>query len=436
MHEHNHTDTHALEAGGQSAGDELRAEPLSPGYSYFSNALKVSFTLLKVIMIILVVVFVVSGFRKVEHDEQALVLRFGKIRGLGENRILGPGLKMLWPYPVHEIIKIPVQRKINVPLSLFWYYQRPGEEMGEAVDEKTYVPDTLNPLTEGYCLVRGEKQGPLIEATEGSDYNILHSKWVLTYQIINPESFYKNCFVDDSRLQAGQNYGDVIEQNITPFLEDLLADAVVRTMVNYTIEEAMYERSASVTDHVKRLLQEKLDKLNSGIRVIDVQRNRIAVPRQVAFAFQAAHSAVQAREKAISEAKLYSEKTLSETAGPVATELLKVLHDKDANTSRTEQLWLHLAGKAQEQIADARAYRTRVVETARANADYLRQILPEYRKHPKLVIQRIYKDAMEQIIENADEKIIMQPAQTHGGTEIRVQLNRDPTLKSKESEKP
>jgi modulator of FtsH protease HflK len=95
-----------------------------------------------------------------------------------------------------------------------------------------------------------------------------------------------------------------------------------------------------------------------------------------------------------------------------------------------------LAGKAQEQIADARAYRTRVVETARANADYLRQILPEYRKHPKLVIQRIYKDAMEQIIENADEKIIMQPAQTHGGTEIRVQLNRDPTLKSKESEKP
>jgi regulator of protease activity HflC (stomatin/prohibitin superfamily) len=150
------------------------------------------------------------------------------------------------------------------------------------------------------------------------------------------------------------------------------------------------------------------------------------------MAFQAAHSAVQAREKAISEAKLYSEKTLSETAGPVATELLKVLHDKGTDTS----LWLHLAGKAQEQIADARAYRTKVVETARANADYLRQILPEYRKHPKLVIQRIYKDAMEQIIENADEKIIMQPAQTHGGTEIRIQLNRDPTLKSKESEKP
>lgn len=432
MHEHNHPHTHDSEPDENSAGQEFKAEPLSPGYTYFSNALKVSFTLLKVIIIILIGVFIVSGFRKVEHDEQALVLRFGKIRGLGDNRILGPGLKVLWPYPVHEIIKIPVQRKINVPLNLFWYYQKPGDEMDE---KPTYMEQTLNPLTDGYCLVRGEKQGTLIETTEGSDYNILHSKWVLTYQIVNPESFYKNCFVDESGLQAGQNYGDVIEQNITPFLEDLLSDAVVRTMVNYTIEEAMYERSSSVTERVKELLQEKLDQLGSGIRVIEVQRSRIAVPRQVSQAFQAAHSAVQAREKTISEAKLYYEKTLSETAGSVAVELLKTLHDKNADAAQTEQLWLHLAGKAQEQIADARAYKTKVVEAARANADYLLQILPEYRKHPKLVVQRIYKDAMEQIIQNADEKIIMQPAQTRGGTEIRVQLNRDPTLKTKEAEK-
>jgi membrane protease subunit HflK len=432
MHEHNHNHPHTHE--NEPAGEEFQAEPLSPGYAYFSNALKVSFTLLKVIMIILIGVFVISGFRKVEHDEQALVLRFGKIRGLGENRLLGPGLKMLWPYPVHEIIRIPVTKKINLPLNLFWYYQKPGDEMDEKPDN-AYAGPTLNPLTDGYCLVRGEKQGPLIEATEGSDYNILHSKWVLTYQIVNPESFYKNCFVDDSSLQAGQNYSDVIEQSITPFLENLLADAVVRTMVNYTIEEAMYERSGSVTEHVRQLLQEKLDKLSSGIRVIDVQRNRIAVPRQVAQSFQAAHSAVQAREKAISEAKSYYEKTLSETAGPAAVELLKTLHDKDADPNQAEHLWLRLAGRAQEQIADARAYKTKVVETARANADYLRQILPEYQKHPKLVIQRIYKDAMEQIIEKADEKIIMQPSQTRGGTEIRVQLNRDPALKSKEAEK-
>jgi membrane protease subunit HflK len=409
----------------------VSGEQLGPGYGYLANALKVSFALLKIIMVVLVVLFIVSGFRKVNNDEQALVLRFGKIRGLGEDRVLGPGLKLLWPYPVHEIIKLPVQKKINVSLNLFWYYQKPGEEMGEPVNEQIYVSPTLNPLIDGYCLVRGEKQGPLVGATEGSDYNILHSKWVLTYQITDPESFYKNCFVDESRLQAGQNYSDVIERGITPLLENLLADAVVRTMVNYTIEEAMYERASGVTDHVKRLLQDKLNKIDSGIRVIDVQRNRIAVPRQVERAFQAAHSAVQAREKAISEAKLYAEKTLSETAGPAAYDLLRILHDKDVNDRQQEQIWERLAGKAQEQIADARAYRTKVVENARANADYLTRILPEYRKRPELVIQRIYTDAIEQILNNADEKIFMQPAQTKGPTEIRVQLNRDPAIKSK-----
>jgi membrane protease subunit HflK len=414
---------------------DVAGRELGPGYSYLSSALKVSFILLKIIMVVLIVLFLASGFRTVGPDEQALVLRFGKIRGLGEDRLLGPGLKLLWPYPIHEIIKLPVQKKINVPLNLFWYYQKPGDEMGEAVNEKTYVPPTLNPLTDGYCLVRGEKQGPNVAVSEGSDYNILHSKWVLAYQITDPESFFKNCFVDAGRLQAGQNYGDIIEQSVSPLLENLLADAVVRTMVNYSIEEAMYERASGVTEHVRRLLQDKLNKIDSGVKVVAVQRNRIAVPRQVEAAFEAAHSAVQAKEKAISEAKLYSEKTLSEAAGPVAPELLKAIRDKNANEQQKELLWSQLAGKSQEQIANARAYRTQVVENARANADYLSRILPEYRKHPRLVVQRIYKDAIEQIFENADEKIVVQPGRS-AATELRVLVNRDPAIKSNsESEK-
>ena len=425
MPEEKHTDSH------DSPQDFISDRQLSPGYTYLSGALKVSFVLLKIMMVVLIVIFLASGFRQVGHDEQALVLRFGKIRGVGEDRLLGPGLKPLLPYPFHEIIRMPVQRKINVSLNLFWYYQKPGEEMGEAANERPYVPPTLNPLTDGYCIVRGEKQSPGIAVSEGSDYNILHSKWVLTYQIADPESFYKNCFVNDNRLQTGQNYADVIEESVAPLLENLLADAVVRTMVNYNVEEIMYERSSGVTEHVKRLLQEKLDKIASGVTVVAVQRNRISVPRQVERAFEAAHTAVQTKEKTISEAKLYSEKTLSETAGPVAGELLKALRNKDVNERQIEPLWEQLAGKAQEEIADAKAYRTKVVETARANANYLSQILPEYRKRPKLVVQRIYNDAVQRIFENADEKIIIQPAKTRAGTEVRVQVNRDPTLKPK-----
>ena len=151
MHQHNHEENHDHT---QDAADGQ----LGPGYSYLSNALKVSFILLKIIMVVLIGLFIASGFRTIGHDEQALVLRFGKIRGIGEERLLGPGLKWVMPYPVDEIIRIPTQRKINVPLNLFWYYQKPGEEMGETAKEKSPPTPTLNPLTDGYCLVRGEKQ--------------------------------------------------------------------------------------------------------------------------------------------------------------------------------------------------------------------------------------------------------------------------------------
>ena len=94
-------------------------------------------------------------------------------------------------------------------------------------------------------------------------------------------------------------------------------------------------------------------------------------------------------------------------------------------------LWSQLAGAAQIKIAEARAYRTEVVETAKADADYLQRLLPEYRKRPKLVIQEIYQDAIEYVLNNTDEKIIIQPTEGGKDTEIRILLSRDRTLKPK-----
>ena len=39
------------------------------------DALRISFVILKIIMAVLLVIFLASGFKTVEHDEQALVLR-------------------------------------------------------------------------------------------------------------------------------------------------------------------------------------------------------------------------------------------------------------------------------------------------------------------------------------------------------------------------
>ena len=95
-------------------------------------------------------------------------------------------------------------------------------------------------------------------------------------------------------------------------------------------------------------------------------------------------------------------------------------------------MWSQTAGRAQDIIAQAKAYRTKVVASAEANAKYLLSILPEYEKRPELVQQRLYLDTMEQVLRNADEKFIVQPSDGLKEHELRVLVNRDPSLKGKQ----
>jgi len=412
----------ALDAGGRS----------------LSDALRISFIILQVIMVILVLVFLASGFRTIGPDEQALVLRFGKIRGVGENRILEPGLvgplpwlHWVFPYPIDKVVKIPVGKKPNLPIDSFWYYEKPSDKLPQGTKRKKPPPPTLNPLIDGYCITRGEKQTRAITGSAGSDYNIVHCKWQLIYQIDEPERFFKNVYVED--VKPGEIYFDIIRRSITPLLKALVDDTVVTTMVNYTIDEARSSDERIARD-VKRQLREKLAKIESGISVVSVQLTDIIWPRQVDAAFQDSITASQLNRQLISQAKLYAEKTLNETAGPVAEKLLVALEDETVSEKQKELLWSQLAGSAQQKIAKALAYRTKVVETAKANAEYMQQLLPEYRKRPKLVIQKIYQDAIEYVFDNVDEKMIVQPTETTKGKEIRILLNRDPTIKPKSEE--
>jgi len=361
-----------------------------------SEALKISFVILKIIMVVLVGLFLFSGFKTVGPGEQALVLRFGKI-----NRILGPGLKWVFPYPIEEIIRIPSERKVDLPIDSFWYYQSPAE-ISRGPKDTTRLGPTLNPIRDGYCITRSEKQSQTTSGSTGSDYNIVHCKWLLTYQIDKPELFFKGVYVED--VKPGEIYFDVMKESITPLLKNLFDDVVVTTMVNYTIDDVLISYS-EIPKRIGQLMQEKLDKIESGI-VVKVKLTRSTWPRQVNNAFQALMSASQASQAAISQAKSDAEVTLNEAAGRV-----------------------------QEKISSAGAYRMEVVETARANAEYLHKMLPEYRKYPKLVVQRIYLDAIEYVLDNADEKIIIQPTQGTGRKEFRIIINRDPMIKPKSEKK-
>jgi len=378
------------------------ANELDAASRSLSEALKISFVILKIIMVVLVGLFLFSGFKTVGPGELALVLQFGKIRGLGEDRLLKPGLHWVFPYPIEEIIRIPTEKKVDLPIDSFWYYQS-SAEISRGPKGTTRPGPTLNPIRDGYCITRSEKQSQTTSGSAGSDYNIVHCKWLLTYQIDKPELFFKSVYVEDEDVKPGQIYFDVMKESITPLLKNLFDDAVVTTMVDYTIDDVLTSYS-KIPDRVEELMQEKLDKIESGI-VVKVKLTRSTWPRQVNDAFQALMSASQASQAAISQAESDAKVTLNEAAS-----------------------------RAQEKISGAGAYRMEVVETARANADYLKELLPEYCKRPGLVLQRIYLDAIEYVLDNADEKIIIQPTQGPGRREIRILINRDPTIKPKSKE--
>jgi len=435
-HEHEHNHSHVPEPQQPpSRGEELDAAGRS-----LSDALRISFAILKVIMIVLVIAFLASGFKTVGSDEKALVLRFGKIRGVGEEAILAPGAHWVFPYPIDELVRIPVEKNINLAINTFWYKETRDDILGPGPKPRRFVPEKLDPLQEGYCLT-GSQRSPA-RPTEadagrqdlwndaGSDYNIVHTKWQINYQITGVEHFFRNVYVEN--IKPGQVYFDVMAQSITPLLKSIVENAVVNAVARYSIDEAILSTD-TIRRHVSRLVQQELDGLETGIRVTQVQLVDVKWPKQVDEAFQAFFTASQESQQAISEARTYAENTLTQTAGRVAKPLYQALMDK-AEEQQIETLWTQAAGDTQDTISQAQGYRTRVVEGAKANANYLLSILPEYRKRPEMVVQGIYCDRIQEILDHADEKFILDKSERAKEQEFRIMINRDALLKPRQDQ--
>jgi regulator of protease activity HflC (stomatin/prohibitin superfamily) len=203
-------------------------------------------------------------------------------------------------------------------------------------------------------------------------------------------------------------------------------------MVKYNIDEAIKSVSA-IADDVQRILQGKLDEIQSGIKVSDVRAGRIVWPRQVDDAFQASSKASQESEKARIDATSYKNKLLRDTGGPRAEEILEKLKQPDLSPEERDQAISNLSGQVQSTIADARLDRTRVVQDAQASAEYLKTLLPKYKEYPELVLLDIYQKAIQEVMDNADEKIFIQSREGMRD-EIRFLINRNPNIKKEQAE--
>ncbi len=409
---------HTISVEDQQMSQREFVQDMDSGSKALAEALRLSFIILKMIMIVLVVLFFASGIFTVEKNEKALVLRFGKVLSDGAGTmLLGPGLHWSFPYPIDEIVKIPVSGTQKMAIDSFWYFDPDGG--------KGRIPESLNPIQDSYCLTRNDS----IEEFMSNDYNIVHCKWQLNYTIEDdPYAFFKN--INVRQVRPGEIYSDVISESVNPLLLCVCENVIISTLVKYSIDEATTTAKSKIASEVTRAVQKRLDELDTGITVKDMQILVMTWPRQVNEAFQSSIKASQTRKKIETDAWGYYEKTLNEAAGQYAEDIYAAMKDPETPQDKMDMLWSNLAGEGRGKIADARAYKTTMVESAKANADYLMRLLPQYQARPELVVQKLYQDTLEEVLNNVDEKIIVQPSTSGKGREFRILVNRDPKIKN------
>src|SRR5262245_53299675 len=138
--------------------------PLDASSQALSEALRSSFSIVRVVMVVLLFAFLGSGIFKVGPDERAIKLTLGKPVGAGEQALLGPGLHWSWPYPIQEYVKVSISGIKKVTSTVGWYAVTPEQELANA---EPLPGGTLNPANDGYVLT--------------ADNNIVHTRATLTY---------------------------------------------------------------------------------------------------------------------------------------------------------------------------------------------------------------------------------------------------------------
>ncbi len=141
----------------------------------------------------------------------------------------------------------------------------------------------------------------------------------------------------------------------------------------------IFEGRAEVAARAQKLMQEILDRYGTGINISKVTMQNAQPPEQVQAAFDDAVKAGQDRERQKNEGQAYANDVIPKARG--------------------------MAARLQQ---EAEGYRQRVIEQADGDASRFRQIVAEYNKAPQVTRDRLYLDAMQQILSNTTKVLIDQ----------------------------
>jgi len=272
-HEHHHHDhDHGLAPEMQDAGSQALAE-----------ALRSSFAIVKIVMLLMVVAFFASGFFTVGSQEKAVILRFGKPVGIGDKRLMNAGLHWSFPYPIDEVVRIPITEQQVVISTIGWFFTTPEQELS---GEELFAGPSLNPAIDGYVIT--------------ADQNIVHSRATLRYHVRDPFGYTFN-FVSASNL-----------------VQNAVNNALLYTAARFNVDDILKSRVYEFSEAVRQRVEQLAEQEQLGI-VVDQCNVVSQAPRQLEAVFHQVGITRNNRNKALIDANSYTNQVLSQADAQAAT---------------------------------------------------------------------------------------------------------------------
>jgi membrane protease subunit HflK len=267
--EHDHHD-HAPET--QDAGSQALAE-----------ALRSSFAIVKIVMLLMVIAFFCSGFFQVGPQEKAVILRFGKPVGEGQKALLGSGLHWSFPNPIDEVVKIPITEIQKVSSTVGWYFTTPEQELS---GEELPAGLSLDPAVDGYAIT--------------ADRNIIHTRATLYYHIDDPIRYVFD-FASASNT-----------------VQNALDNALLFTAAKFNVDDILTRDVAGFRDAVLQRVSDLTEREQLGISIDNCEVQSIP-PRQLQNIFAQVTIAREDREKLLNDAHSYENQVLSQSGAQAST---------------------------------------------------------------------------------------------------------------------
>lgn len=391
-------------------------DAMDPANQSLAEALRLSFRVLQLVIIVLVVLFIFSGVQTVDEGESGVRTAWGRIVAGGGQEALDPGLR--WsplPYPAGEFIIFPVKNREASVGNNFWPDIQ-GVSRAVAL-ERSNTTQALRPGKDGYFLTR--------------DGDLGHVRMTASYEIDDPVGF-----VERIRPEAG------VDAQADHLVELALDRAIIHVTAGMTLQDVI-DLGDSGKEAVQIHAQRMLDDLDSGIRLINLSLpEKPSAPFGIEKSLEELQEATVFAQDLVERAYQDAEDTLSRAVGgarvlvgddPEAPltriytvildlidryeDALELGDDAEADTLLAQINDLldsdEVAGQVAQVISRARSYESKVAQDLGTEAQRFRSLLPAFRETPNLVIAERWMDAYAAIITRPDAEPFYVPTGMH-----------------------